>query len=59
MVKKIATALGISALIYVGCFTSYVEDLFNIDPVTQCGGLLEYCFLGLIAWALLNGKEKK
>jgi len=59
MVKKIATALGISALIYVGCFTSYIENLFNINHVAQPGGLLEYCFLGLIAWVLLNGKEKK
>ena len=56
MIKKLLSIGGIFGLIYIGLYTSLIEDIFNCTYVAQGGGLIEYLLLGIIATILIVKK---
>ena len=56
MIKKIFAVGSIFGFIYIGCYTSLLEDVFNVGNVATSGGLVGYLLMGLIASVLIVKK---
>lgn len=54
--KKLISILGVFGFIYIGCYTDWIEEIFNTGGVARSGGLVEYILLGIIASILILKK---